>query len=32
MRLRNAVRAGWIARVSFFGNYLSLSGKAALKF
>jgi hypothetical protein len=31
MRLGNAVFAGWIARLSLFGNDLSLPGDAALQ-
>jgi hypothetical protein len=31
MRLRNAVFAGWIARIAFFGNNFSLAGDAALQ-
>jgi hypothetical protein len=31
MRLGNAVFAGWIARLSLFGNDLSLPGNAALQ-
>ena len=31
MRLGNAVFAGWIARVSFFGDDFPLAGDAALQ-
>jgi hypothetical protein len=31
MGLGNAVFAGWIARIAFFGNNFSLAGDAALQ-
>jgi hypothetical protein len=31
MRLGNAVFAGWVARISFFGDDFSLAGDAALQ-